>query len=163
MYECVLYVCDACQVFYVWFDAPIGYISITACLTPEVRRSASHSLVTQSLLNRVYPLTRILFAHSCIPTHGGSDSFIDHALTHTPRPPTHSSPSPNACSPHHSLTTCTQWEKWWKAPKSGGPDVELFQFMGKDNIPFHTVIFPASLLGAGACCVCMCMCMCVCV
>ena len=28
-------------------------------------------------------------------------------------------------------------------------DVELFQFIGKDNIPFHTVIFPSSLLGSG--------------
>jgi methionyl-tRNA synthetase len=27
--------------------------------------------------------------------------------------------------------------------------VRLYQFMGKDNIPFHTVIFPASLLGTG--------------
>lgn len=26
--------------------------------------------------------------------------------------------------------------------------VELAQFMGKDNIPFHTVIFPSSLIGA---------------
>lgn len=26
-------------------------------------------------------------------------------------------------------------------------DVELVQFMGKDNVPFHTVIFPATLLG----------------
>jgi hypothetical protein len=25
--------------------------------------------------------------------------------------------------------------------------VELVQFMGKDNVPFHTVIFPATLLG----------------
>lgn len=23
-------------------------------------------------------------------------------------------------------------------------DVELVQFMGKDNVPFHTVIFPAT-------------------
>ena len=23
------------------------------------------------------------------------------------------------------------------------------QFMGKDNVPFHTVIFPATLLGTG--------------
>ncbi len=28
-------------------------------------------------------------------------------------------------------------------------DVELVQFMGKDNVPFHTVIFPATLLGTG--------------
>ncbi len=61
------------KVFYVWFDAPIGYISMTA--------------------------------------------------SHTDR-----------------------WDSdWWKNPE----EVELFQFIGKDNIPFHTVIFPSSLLGSG--------------
>ncbi|CAN6283136.1 unnamed protein product [Urochloa humidicola] len=60
------------KVFYVWFDVPIGYISITACYTPE-------------------------------------------------------------------------WEKWWKNPEN----VELHQFMGKDNVPFHTVMFPSTLLGTG--------------
>ncbi len=60
------------KVFYVWFDAPIGYISITATLTDR-------------------------------------------------------------------------WEQWWKNPD----EVDLFQFIGKDNIPFHTVIFPSSLLGSG--------------
>jgi len=30
------------------------------------------------------------------------------------------------------------------------PDkVQLIQFMGKDNIPFHTVIFPCSEIGTG--------------
>jgi methionyl-tRNA synthetase len=57
------------QVFYVWFDAPIGYISITANYTSE-------------------------------------------------------------------------WEKWWKSPK----DVELVQFMGKDNVPFHTVWMGSGVL-----------------
>ena len=28
-------------------------------------------------------------------------------------------------------------------------EVELVQFMGKDNVPFHTIIFPATLLGTG--------------
>ncbi|KAI0182977.1 tRNA synthetases class I (M)-domain-containing protein [Xylaria flabelliformis] len=37
----------------------------------------------------------------------------------------------------------TNWEKWWKNPK----DVTLYQFMGKDNIPFHSIIFPACQLG----------------
>jgi len=37
------------------------------------------------------------------------------------------------------------WEKWWKNPD----DVKLYQFMGKDNVPFHTVIFPSSLFGTG--------------
>ena len=61
------------KVFYVWFDAPIGYISIT---------------------KRAFPDT---------------------------------------------------WESWWKNDKK----VKLYQFMGKDNIPFHTIVFPASLLGSG--------------
>ncbi|CBI18340.3 hypothetical protein VitviT2T_010153 [Vitis vinifera] len=60
------------KVFYVWFDAPIGYVSITACYTPE-------------------------------------------------------------------------WEKWWKNPEN----VDLYQFMGKDNVPFHTVMFPSTLIGTG--------------
>eukprot|EP00794_Sanderia_malayensis_P003231 gene3231-3711_t len=59
------------KVFYVWFDAPIGYLSITANYTKD-------------------------------------------------------------------------WEKWWKNPEH----VELVQFMAKDNVPFHTVVFPCSLLGA---------------
>ena len=60
------------KVFYVWFDAPIGYISITANLTDD-------------------------------------------------------------------------WQQWWKNPE----EVKLVQFIGKDNIPFHTVIFPCSLIGSG--------------
>lgn len=38
-----------------------------------------------------------------------------------------------------------KWEQWWRNPK----DVELYQFMGKDNCNFHSVIFPGSTLGAG--------------
>jgi len=64
------------KVFYVWFDAPIGYISMTASLAREK----------------------------------GFD-----------------------------------WKSWWQNPE----EVDLFQFIGKDNIPFHTVIFPSSLLGSG--------------
>jgi len=60
------------KVFYVWFDAPIGYISITMNLTDD-------------------------------------------------------------------------WESWWRDPDN----TELVQFVGKDNIPFHTVIFPSSLIGTG--------------
>ena len=60
------------KVFYVWFDAPIGYISIAANHTED-------------------------------------------------------------------------WKSWWQNPD----EVELFQFIGKDNIPFHTVIFPSTLLGSG--------------
>jgi len=58
------------KVFYSWFDAPIGYISITA----ENRKD---------------------------------------------------------------------WAEWWKSK-----DTRLVQFMGKDNIPFHTILFPAFCIGA---------------
>lgn len=37
------------------------------------------------------------------------------------------------------------WKDWWFNPEN----VELYQFMAKDNIPFHTVIFPSSLMGTG--------------
>ncbi|MCL1992459.1 MAG: methionine--tRNA ligase [Spirochaetes bacterium] len=75
------------KVFYVWFDAPIGYISITGNLGDEVAKAGKSPLP-------------------------GWQAFVD---------------------------------RWWKSPD----DVELFQFIGKDNIPFHTVIFPSSLLGSG--------------
>ncbi|XP_032500315.1 methionine--tRNA ligase, cytoplasmic isoform X3 [Phocoena sinus] len=37
-----------------------------------------------------------------------------------------------------------QWEKWWKNPEQ----VSLYQFMAKDNVPFHGLVFPCSALGA---------------
>lgn len=58
------------KVFYVWYDAPIGYLSITA-------------------------------------------NYTD------------------------------QWEQWWKQPNK----VQFYQFMAKDNVPFHSIIFPACQLG----------------
>ena len=67
------------KVFYVWFDAPIGYISITAAF-------------------------------------------------------------------FNSLGDESAWEKWWK---NSDDQVKYYQFMGKDNVPFHSVIFPSSLLGTG--------------
>ncbi|HDP74146.1 MAG TPA: methionine--tRNA ligase [Candidatus Woesearchaeota archaeon] len=38
-----------------------------------------------------------------------------------------------------------RWEEFWKDDK----ETCLIQFMGKDNIPFHTILFPAYLLGSG--------------
>ncbi|KAN0120874.1 tRNA synthetases class I (M) domain containing protein [Russula decolorans] len=60
------------KVFYVWFDAPIGYVSITANLTSE-------------------------------------------------------------------------WKQWWLNPQN----VLLYQFMGKDNVYFHTIYFPSVQIGDG--------------
>ena len=60
------------KVLYVWFDAPIGYISATKDLTPE-------------------------------------------------------------------------WEKYWKVPET-----RMIHFIGKDNIVFHCIIFPAMLKAEGS-------------
>ncbi|MDD3287506.1 MAG: methionine--tRNA ligase, partial [Alphaproteobacteria bacterium] len=65
------------KVFYVWFDAPIGYIS-----------------ATQQWANQ----------------------------------------SPNE----------RNWREWWCDDKN----VSYVQFMAKDNIPFHTISFPCTLLGS---------------
>lgn len=40
------------------------------------------------------------------------------------------------------------WERWWRTDK-GAEDVRYTQFMGKDNVPFHTLSFPATLIGSG--------------
>jgi len=40
------------------------------------------------------------------------------------------------------------WEKWWRTDK-GADEVVYTQFMGKDNVPFHTLSFPATILGSG--------------
>ena len=84
------------KVFYVWFDAPIGYISITGELGEEIAAGKKPEGRKSS--------AQIQFKNW--------REFADY---------------------------------WWKKPD----DVELFQFIGKDNIPFHTVIFPSSLLGSG--------------
>ena len=77
------------KVFYVWFNAPIGYISITKQLADELKKA-------------------------------GKESF--------------------------------DWKSWWIPSESeeakNKEKVDLFQFIGKDNIPFHTVIFPATMLGS---------------
>lgn len=77
------------KVFYVWFDAPIGYISITKELSDKL---------------------------------AGTKDALD-------------------------------WKSWWIPSESTEPSaknpVDLFQFIGKDNIPFHTVIFPSTLIGSG--------------
>ena len=64
------------KVFYVWFDAPIGYIGITKQWADE---------------------------------------------------------KPNE----------RDWKDWWFEDK----DVYYVQFMGKDNVPYHSITFPATLLG----------------
>ena len=51
----------------------------------------------------------------------------------------------DACIGYVSITAnyTEDWEKWWRDPEN----VKLYQFMGKDNVPFHTVIFPGCQMG----------------
>src|SRR6056297_860499 len=39
------------------------------------------------------------------------------------------------------------WQAWWREDR-GAQDVHYVQFMGKDNVPFHTLSFPVTLMGA---------------
>jgi methionyl-tRNA synthetase len=39
------------------------------------------------------------------------------------------------------------WRSWWRLDE-GASDVTYVQFMGKDNVAFHTVSFPVTLLGS---------------
>jgi len=69
------------KVFYVWFDAPIEYISATA---------------------------------EWADAHGLGEAA---------------------------------WRRWWREDEGAG-DVTYVQFMAKDNVPFHTLSFPVTLIGA---------------
>ena len=40
------------------------------------------------------------------------------------------------------------WARWWRTDE-GAQDVRYTQFMGKDNVPFHTLGFPVTILGSG--------------
>ena len=48
-------------------------------------------------------------------------------------------------------TACGEagWQRWWREDE-GAADVRYVQFMGKDNVPFHTLSFPATILGANS-------------
>ncbi|MGZ3297788.1 MAG: methionine--tRNA ligase [Asticcacaulis sp.] len=41
-----------------------------------------------------------------------------------------------------------EWKRWWRLD-AGADDVRYVEFMGKDNVAFHTVSFPATIIGSG--------------
>ncbi|KKL46492.1 hypothetical protein LCGC14_2345020, partial [marine sediment metagenome] len=53
-----------------------------------------------------------------------------------------------ACAGEWADETGQDWERWWRTDK-GADDVRYVQFMGKDNVPFHTLSFPATIMGSG--------------
>ena len=40
-----------------------------------------------------------------------------------------------------------EWQRWWRPERAD--DVAYFEFMAKDNVPFHTVGFPVTIMGSG--------------
>jgi methionyl-tRNA synthetase len=44
--------------------------------------------------------------------------------------------------------TGNDWARWWRTDQ-GADDVTYIQVMGKDNVAFHTVSFPVTILGSG--------------
>lgn len=47
-----------------------------------------------------------------------------------------------------AAATGQDWQRWWRTDQ-GADDVTYVQFMGKDNVAFHTVSFPVTLFGSG--------------
>ena len=41
------------------------------------------------------------------------------------------------------------WRTWWTLDKEGNAPSKSYYFIGKDNVPFHTIIWPAILMGVG--------------
>ncbi|MGQ9826721.1 MAG: methionine--tRNA ligase [Roseiflexus sp.] len=41
------------------------------------------------------------------------------------------------------------WKEWWVCHPDGSSPARSYYFIGKDNIPFHTIIWPAMLIGYG--------------
>jgi len=46
-----------------------------------------------------------------------------------------------------SEATGNDWARWWRTDQ-GADDVTYVEFMGKDNVAFHTVSFPVTILGS---------------
>lgn len=42
-----------------------------------------------------------------------------------------------------------RWREWWVCNPDGSSPARSYYFIGKDNIPFHTIIWPAILIGYG--------------
>ena len=43
----------------------------------------------------------------------------------------------------------SSWDSWWKTSETNTSDVKSYYFIGKDNVVFHTIMWPAMLLGLG--------------
>jgi methionyl-tRNA synthetase len=42
-----------------------------------------------------------------------------------------------------------KWREWWDTKTTESAGVRSYYFLGKDNIPFHSIVWPAMLIGYG--------------
>jgi methionyl-tRNA synthetase len=55
-----------------------------------------------------------------------------------------------AASPLNPTGNAEDWRRWWETALHGeDASAKALYFIGKDNVPFHTVIWPAILMGYG--------------
>jgi len=52
-----------------------------------------------------------------------------------------------ACAQEWAAATGQDWRRWWRSDH-GADEATYIQFMGKDNVAFHTVSFPITIMGA---------------
>lgn len=52
-----------------------------------------------------------------------------------------------AATEEWAIANNDNWERWWRTDK-GADDVRYVEVMGKDNVAFHTVSFPATIIGS---------------
>ena len=52
-----------------------------------------------------------------------------------------------AATEEWAIANDDDWKRWWRTDE-GADDVSYVQFMGKDNVAFHTVSFPVTILGS---------------
>ena len=82
-------------------------------------------------------ITRDLSWGTAIPNECNEDSILDNKVFYVWF---------DAPFGYYSILAnhCDNWREWLQ-----DPDLEWTSMQGKDNIPFHTIIFPASILGSG--------------
>ncbi len=131
--------------FYVWLDAPIGYISSTEnyCLKKERTEKSKNP-------NRSRAAEHLITKEQRIFTCQNRQTNFDHTGISLPKFPVLENGSQQSCgvSDPFSLNeqerkgkekkVCT-WESYWKKGK-------VYHFIGKDIVYFHFLFWPAMLL-----------------
>ncbi len=138
------------KVFYVWFDAPIGYLSFTMEILKE-------DFSIDELPDNIEGIEFTLIDDNRAEIKIDSKRFIVHFTEDNQNiyleniePPYYFKYFKKIVK---ALLTYKQkdrlinklnWKKFWM-------EGEIYHFIGKDNIPFHTIFWPGIILSSNAC------------